>query len=143
MVSQDGAKACQRRGRLSHMEYGSNHYRKQKHRVGAIHEKIANRRNDFLHKLSRDVADEFDAAAVEDINLHGMAQALKFGKSVNDNGFGRFRVFLAYKLKAQGKVPVKVNWNFPSSQRCSVCHNINPKVKDLSVLNITKEDLRS
>ncbi|WP_295483478.1 RNA-guided endonuclease TnpB family protein [uncultured Succinatimonas sp.] len=119
--------------RLSHMEYGSNHYRKQKHRVGAIHEKIANRRNDFLHNLSRDVADEFDAVAVEDINLHGMAQALNFGKSIHDNGFGRFRGFLAYKLKAQGKALVKVSWNFPSTQRCSVCHHINSKVKDLSV----------
>lgn len=119
--------------KLSHMEYGSSHYWKQRHRIGSLHEKIANRRKDCLHKLSRAVADCFDAVVVEDIDLRAMSQALHFGKSVMDNGFGMFRVFLAYKLKEQGKVLVTVSRNFPSSQRCSACHNINPEVKNLSV----------
>ena len=101
--------------------------------IGAIHEKIADRRRDYLHKLSAEVASEFDAVVVEDLNLHAMAQALNFGKSVNDNGFGMFRVFPAYKLKAQGKVLVKADRYFAGSQRCSICHHINPEVKDLAV----------
>lgn len=126
-------KLAKEQRRLSRMEYGSHNYWKQRHRIGAIHEKIANRRRDYLHKLSAEVASEFDAVVVEDLNLHAMAQALNFGKSVNDNGFGMFRRFLAYKLKAQGKVLVKADRYFASSQRCSVCHHINPEVKDLAV----------
>ena len=119
--------------KLSHMKYGSGNYWKQKHKVGALHEKAANRRKDFLHKLSRAVADRFDAVAVEDINLQAMARALNFGKSVHDNGFGMFRVFLAYKLKAQGKILVKVNRFYPGSQLCSNCGAKNSEVKNLAV----------
>lgn len=126
-------KLAKEQRRLSRMEYGSHNYWKQRHRIGAIHEKIADRRRDYLHKLSAEVASEFDAVVVEDLNLHAMAQALNFGKSVNDNGFGMFRVFPAYKLKAQGKVLVKADRYFAGSQRCSICHHINPEVKDLAV----------
>ena len=60
------------------------------------------RRKDFLHKLSHDVARDFDAVIVEDINLQHMSQALNFGKSVYDNGYGMLREMLAYKLNDQG-----------------------------------------
>lgn len=119
--------------KLSHMKYGSNNYWKQKHKVGALYEKAANRRKDFLHKLSRAVADRFDAVAVEGINLQAMARSLNFGKSVHDNGFGMFRVFLAYKLHARGKILVKVNRFYPSSQLCSNCGAKNSEVKNLAV----------
>ena len=37
--------------------------------------------------------------------MKGMSQALNFGKSVHDNGWGMFTTFLEYKLKEQGKQP--------------------------------------
>ena len=131
------AKIAKEMRRLSHMEYGSENYRKQKHKIGALHEKAANRRKDYLHRLSYTVARNFDAVGVEDINLRAMAQALNFGKSVNDNGFGMFRNFLAYKLHAQGKILVKADRYFPGSQMCSKCKEINPAVRDLSVRSWT------
>ena len=111
--------------KLSRMKYGSANYWQQKHRIGKLHEKAANRRNDFLHKLSRKVSDSFDAVVVEDINLQHMSQALNFGKAVYDNGYGRLRNMLLYKLDEQGKVLVKVDRFFPSSKRCSVCQEVN------------------
>ena len=62
---------------------------------------------------------------VKDINLQHMSQSLNFGKSVYDNGYGMLRNMLAYKLGEQGKVLVKVDRSFPSSKRCSVCHEVN------------------
>ena len=115
--------------KLSRMKYGSANYWQQKHRIGKLHEKAANRRNDFLHKLSRKVSDTFDAVVVEDINLQHMSQALKFGKAVYDNGYGRLRNMLLYKLDEQGKVLVKVDRFFPSSKRCSVCQEVNHNLK--------------
>ena len=115
--------------RLSRMEYGSANYWQQKHKVGKLYEKASNRRKDFLHKLSRKVSYSFDAVIVEDINLQHMSQSLNFGKSVYDNGYGMLRNMLAYKLKEEGKILVKVDKFFPSSKRCSVCHEINHDLK--------------
>ena len=112
-------------GKLSRMEYGSANYWQQKHKVGKLYEKASNRRKDFLHKLSRKVSSSFDAVIVEDINLQHMSQSLNFGKSVYDNGYGMLRNMLAYKLKEEGKILVRVGKFFPSSKRCSVCHEIN------------------
>ena len=98
------------------MKYGSANYWQQKHRIEKLHEKARNRRKDFLHKLSRDVADSFDAVIVEDINLQHMSRTLNFGKSVYDNGYGMLRNMLSYKLNEQGKVLVKVDRFFPSSK---------------------------
>ena len=115
--------------RLSRMQHDSRNYWEQKHRIGRLHENARNRRKDFLHKLSRKVSDSFDAVVVEDINLQHMSQSLNFGKSVYDNGYGTLRNMLAYKLNEQGKVLVKVDRFFPSSKRCSVCHEVNHGLK--------------
>ena len=115
--------------KLSRMQYGSANYWEQKHRIGKLHEKARNRRKDFLHKLSHDVARDFDAVIVEDINLQHMSQSLNFGKAVYDNGYGQLRTMLAYKLNAQGKILVKVDRFFPSSKRCSVCYEVNHDLK--------------
>lgn len=53
-----------------------------------------------------------------------MSQALHFGKSVADNGWGIFTSFLAYKLNAQGKHLVKIDKWFPSTKACSSCGNV-------------------
>ena len=111
--------------KLSRMQYGSSNYYKGLHKVGKLSEKATNRRKDFLHKLSHKVANNFDAVVVEDINLQDMARALNFGKSVYDNGYGMLREMLAYKLDDKGKVLVKVDKWFPSSKRCSLCHEVN------------------
>ena len=115
--------------KLSRMQYGSANYWHQKHRIGKLHEKARNRRKDFLHKLSHDVSSSFDAVVVEDINLQHMSQSLNFGKSVYDNGYGMLRNMLLYKLNEQGKILVKVDRFFPSSKRCSHCHEVNHELK--------------
>ena len=61
---------------------------------------------------------------IEDLNMKGMSQALNFGKSVMDNGFGMFVFMLNYKLMEQGKELVKIDKWFPSSKRCSVCGEV-------------------
>ena len=62
-----------------------------------------------------------------------MSQALNFGKSVSDNGWGMFTVFLKYKLEESGKKLIKVDRFFASSQICSCCGYKNTETKNLSV----------
>lgn len=110
--------------KLSHCVKGSRNYVKQKRRVAICHEKVRNQRKDFHHKLSRALADRYDAAAVEDIDMKAMSRSLHFGGSVMDNGYGAFREMLRYKLEEQGKALVIVDRFFPSSKRCSRCGNV-------------------
>ena len=111
--------------KLSHMKYGSNNYQKQKLKVARVYERIANQRKDWIHKLSTQLANEYDYICVEDINMQNMAQSLNLGKSTNDNGFGMFRTILAYKLADRGKKLIKIDKWFPSSKMCRFCGTIN------------------
>lgn len=119
--------------RLSKMQKGSANYLKQKVKVAKIHEKIANQRKDFLHKRSLEIAEEYDAVCIEDLDMQGMSKALHFGKSVHDDGWGMFTRMLEYKLADRGGKLVKIDRWYPSSQMCSGCGHIVPEVKDLGV----------
>ena len=61
--------------------------------------------------------------------MKGMSQALNFGKSVGDNGWGMFLRMLEYKLMFLGKQFLKINKWFPSSKTCSKCGNVKEKLK--------------
>jgi putative transposase len=113
---------------LSKMVKYSNNYYKQKRKIAKFHERIANQRKNFLHKQSRQITNAYDCVAVEDLNMKALAQALNFGKSVSDNGWGMFTIFLGYKLTEQGKSLVKVNKWFPSSKTCSICGNVKQEL---------------
>ena len=76
---------------------------------------------------------KYDCICVEDLNMQGMSRALKFGKSVHDNGFGLFQRMLEYKCDWFGKTFVKIDKFEPSSQKCHCCGYKNPATKDLSV----------
>ena len=115
--------------KLSRCVRGSHNYELQKKKVARCHEKIRNQRRDYLHKLSRKIADNYDAVAVEDIDMKAMGQHLHFGKSVQDNGYGMFREMLDYKLAWKGKKMVKVDRFFPSSKKCCKCGRIKKGLK--------------
>ena len=107
--------------KLSKCIKGSSNRNKQRIKVAKLYEKVTNQRKDFLHKLSRQTANAADAVCIEDLDMKGMSQSLNFGKSVHDNGFGKFVSLLEYKLNEQGKELIKVGKWFPSSKKCSNC----------------------
>lgn len=129
--AEERLKSAQRK--LSHMEYGSNNYEKQRIRTATLSRKVANQRRDFLHKESRKIANSFDCVCIEDLNMKDMSQALHFGKSVFDNAWGMFVGFLEYKLELLGKRLIKIDKFYPSSQTCSVCEYQNKGTLDLSL----------
>ncbi|MCM1009050.1 MAG: IS200/IS605 family element RNA-guided endonuclease TnpB [Ruminococcus flavefaciens] len=119
--------------KLSKMQKGSNNRNKQRIKVAKMHEKVANQRKDFLHKQSAMITKLYDCVCIEDLDMKAMSQALNFGKSVSDNGWGMFVTFLKYKLEEVGKRLIKVNKFFASSQICSCCGYKNPDTKNLSI----------
>lgn len=106
---------------LSRKTLKSKNWYKQKQKITTLQKHIANQRMDWIHKESRNIADNYDVVIVEDIDLRNMAQCLKLGKNLHDNGFGMFRIFLKYKLEEQGKQFIKIDKWFPSSKMCNNC----------------------
>jgi len=121
-------KLAKEQRKLSQRKKGGSNRAKQKLKVARLHEHIANQRSDFLHKQSRQIANAYDAVCIEDLNMKGMAQALHFGKSVSDNGWGMFTRMLGYKLSEQGKQLVKIDKWYPSSKTCSSCGAIKDEL---------------
>ncbi len=114
-------------------EKKSNNYWKQLKRVNKLHTHIANQRKDFLHKLSTEIANQYDVVCVENLNMRAMSnKGFGNGKATLDNGYGMFLNMLEYKLENRGKYLVKVDKFFPSSQLCYKCGVIHPEMKDLS-----------
>lgn len=126
-------KLAKEQRKLSHMQKGSSNRNKQRIKVAKLHEKVADQRKDFLHKLSRQIANAYDCICIEDLNMKAMSRYLHFGKSVSDNGWGMFTAFLKYKLEEQGKRLIRVDKFFASSQTCNVCGYKNNATKDLSI----------
>lgn len=122
-------KLAKEQRKLSKCTKGSNNRRKQKLKVARIHEKIANQRKDFLHKKSRELVNIYDTIIIEDLNMKAMSQCLNLGKSVSDNAWGMFTIFLKYKLENEGKLLVKIDKWFPSSKKCNECGEINKELQ--------------
>lgn len=102
-------------------------YQKQKIAVAKIHEKVANKRKDFVHKLSALIVKNHDIIAVESLKPSNMVKNRTLAYSIMDVSWSDFVSKLEYKCKDQGKILVKVDQYFPSSQLCSECDHRSGK----------------
>ena len=105
---------------LSRKQKGSNRSTKARKLVARVHQKIANSRNDFLHKLSRKMVDENQVIIVENLAVRNMVKNHCLAKSISDAGWGRFCTLLKYKAEQDGKIYQEVDRLFPSSHLCHV-----------------------
>ena len=131
------AKAQRRLSRMQgskKREDKSNNYIKQLRKVNKIHRHIANQRLDNLHKISTEIANQYDVVCVESLNMRSMANhGFGNGKATLDNGYGMFLSMLEYKLFDRNKYFAKVDKWFPSSQICHCCGTVHPEMKDLAI----------
>lgn len=105
-----------------------------KHRVKAIHAKIANTRKDFLHKLSSQLVKDNAAIFVGNVNAKSLAKT-KMAKSVLDAGWTMFRTMLKYKCDDAGVWFEEVNESY-TTQTCSCCGSRLSSPKGRSGLGI-------
>ena len=112
----------------------SHNYLKQQRKVNRIHTHIANQRKDNLHKISAEIANQYDIVCVENLNMRNMSnRGFGNGKATLDNGYGMFLDMLEYKLANRSKHLVKVDKWYPSSQICHCCGKRHPEMKDLRI----------
>lgn len=109
---------------LSRRVRGSCRYERQRIKVARLHEKIANTRQDYLHKFTTDLVRRFDVICIEDLNVRGMIQNHHLARSLSDASLGMVRMLLEYKCAWYGRDLKKVDRFFPSSKQCWVCGHI-------------------
>ena len=114
-------KLAKNQRKLSKKVKGSNRYNKQKLKIAIMHEKITNQRNDFLHKKSRDLVNNYDVISAETLDLEAMLQNKYFSKKVIDISYNRFISYLKYKCEDEGKLFYQVGKYYASSKICSNC----------------------
>ena len=105
-------------------------------RIAREHEKVANRRKDFLDKLSTRLLRENQTVAVEDLDVRKVAEG-NHAKSEHDTAWRIFLSKLQYKAEWYGRTIVRVGRWFPSSQLCHCCGFKNMLTKDLNVRSWT------
>jgi len=88
-------------------------------RARSIHRKVANRRKDFLHKVSHRLTKQFGTIVVGDVGAARMARS-RMAKSVLDAGWASLKGMLAYKAMTRGGVLLEV-CEANTTQTCSEC----------------------
>lgn len=107
--------------RASKKQKGSNNRRKANKRVATIHERIRNRRIDFLHKLTSKLISENQTIAIEDLNVEGMLKNHNLAKAISDASWFEFKRQLTYKAKWNARNILTINRFEPSTKLCNKC----------------------
>ena len=108
--------------RLSKKKNGSKNRAKAALKLAITHEKISNKRNDFLHKLSRRIADENQVIYIENLAVKNMVKNHCLAKSIHDAGWSEFVRLLSYKGN------VRKIGRFTRSTGVCECGNITEKL---------------
>ncbi|WP_035541070.1 RNA-guided endonuclease InsQ/TnpB family protein [Halomonas sp. GFAJ-1] len=106
---------------LSRCQKGSKRRTKARLMLAKAHERLANVRADFQHKLSRQLIDDNQAVVVETLSVKNMLKNRKLAKHIADASWSRLIEKLAYKAKQQGKHLVRIDQWFASSKTCAGC----------------------
>lgn len=125
----DRLKCLQRRA--SKKVKGSNNRKKANLQVAILHEKITNKRLDYIHKVTHELTSDNQATScicIEDLNVSGLLKNHKVAQAMSDVSLGKFYEILGYKCKWRGINLIKIDRFAPSSKRCSACGSIKEKL---------------
>ena len=112
-------KLAKRQRQAAKSQKGSNRRKKRQRKVARCHEKVANHRKDFLHKLSTRLIRENQAVAIEDLSVAGMVKHPALSRAISDASWSLFVRMLKYKAGWYGKTVLQIGRFEPSSKLCT------------------------
>jgi putative transposase len=106
---------------LARRTKGGKNWQKTKDKLGRLHYEIACIRLDWLQKLTTQIATTSGIVAVEDLHVKGLIRNRCLSRSFSDAAVGKLLDLLESKVAGQGRMLIKVDRFFPSSQLCHCC----------------------
>ena len=106
---------------LARKEKGSKNRAKARLKVARVYARIADRRRDYLHKVTTRLVREHQVIAVEDLSVRNLVKNRRLARAVSDAGWRELRRMLEYKTAWYGRTLVVADRWFPSSKLCSAC----------------------
>ncbi|MEU9401396.1 RNA-guided endonuclease TnpB family protein [Streptomyces sp. NPDC048242] len=124
----DRARLARVQRELSRKVKGSNNREKRRRKAAKVHARIADRRRDFLHKLSTRLVRENQTVVIEDLTVHNLLKNHKLARAISDASWTELRSMLEYKCAWYGRELVVIDRWFPSSKLCGACGTITAKM---------------
>lgn len=102
-------------------------------RISRIHTRVANLREDALHKATTNLARTYAHIAIEDLNVQGLmarggARKRGLNRALADASLGEINRMLTYKVAWRGGSLTRVDRFYPSSKTCSACGAVKAKL---------------
>lgn len=106
---------------LSRKQKGSKNKDKLRIKLAKLHEKLTNKKENYLHSVVNQLIDENQVIVMENLNVKGMMKNHHLAKSIQELSLYRFKEMLRYKSEWVGRDLIEIDRFFPSSKLCSKC----------------------
>jgi putative transposase len=106
---------------LSRKVPGSANRAKARLRLRRLHARVANRRHDFTHRLSSQIAKTHGAICIEDLAVKNLVKNHHLARSISDAAWGELGSQLRYKADWYGAILVVAPRFLASTKTCSSC----------------------
>ncbi len=116
---------------LSRKVKASHNYCKLKLKIAILHEKICNKRDNFLHQLSKNIINDNQVIVIEDLDVQSLMEKSysSMARNIGDVSWSKFVTMLKYKAEWNGKTLIRIGRYDPSSKKCSGCGSIYHDLK--------------
>ena len=114
--------------RLDKKQKGSKNREKARLKVNKIHKKVKNQRNDYQHKVSRELANKNRTIFLETLDVKNMMKNKRLARAIQDVSWSSFITKLEYKIAENQGCIVKIDPFYPSSKTCSNCGCVKDKL---------------
>ena len=113
-----------------HTKFSKSKSKRVRLKIAKLHEKVANQRLDFIHKLTKELTTNYKSIAIEDLDVKGMLQGHSdLARRISDCSWFTFRQLLTYKSELYGCNLIVIPRFYPSSKSCSNCSYIKNNLK--------------
>lgn len=106
---------------LSKKVKGSKNKDKTRVKLAKFHEKLNNKKQEYLHFISNKLLNENQVIAIEDLNISGMMQNHHLARSIQELSLYDFKNKLIYKSNWSNRYIIEIGRYFASSKLCHCC----------------------
>jgi putative transposase len=124
----DRTRLAKAQRRLARKEKGSKNRAKARVQVARVYARIADRRRDYLHKLTTRLVRENQTVVIEDLAVRNMVHNHSLARAISDASWSELRRQLEYKADWYGRTVIAIDRWYPSSKTCSACGAVVEKL---------------